>query len=214
MLPHHNRAFIEATQRDRIAKARRHRYRADAAELNRVVDAARAGSGPAWSTLVERFTARIRSVARAHRLPAEDVDDVVQTTWLRLLEHVDRISEPRAVGSWLETTARHASLAVIRAKRREVPVNGESLPEEGVCAVGEARLVAAQQHAALERTLADLRPRERDLLVMLLADPAPSYADISKRLGMPIGSIGPTRGRLLERLRRDGELVDAIAGRA
>jgi RNA polymerase sigma factor (sigma-70 family) len=212
MWPHHSRAFIETQQRDRLAAAEQFRSRADAAELDRVVRDARAGNGRAWGALIDRFTPRIRRVARAHRLPANDVEDVVQTTWLRLLEHVHRVADPKAVGSWLETTARHESLRVIRAQRRELPVDGESLPDEGVPPVDDERLVAAERSAALIGTLATLRPRERDLLAMLLADPAPSYAEISQSLGIPIGSIGPTRARMLERLRRDGELVGVIEG--
>src|SRR4051794_19089771 len=106
MLDHHYRSYIGTLEADRRTIRARTRPPVDARELERIVLAAATGDGSAWSALIERFAARVRVVARAHRLGAHDVEDVVQTTWLRLLEHIDRVHEPGALGSWLQTTAR------------------------------------------------------------------------------------------------------------
>src|SRR5215213_4871672 len=114
---HHDRRYIQTLEADRLA----------AADLERVVRAATVGDASAWSALVERFAARVRSVARRHRLATQDVEDVEQTTWLRLVEQIDRVREPSAVGAWLETTARRESLRLIRAGRLEELVDEEPL---------------------------------------------------------------------------------------
>jgi RNA polymerase sigma factor (sigma-70 family) len=190
---------------DRLAARRR--LPRDPGEVERLVIAASAGDTAAWSSLVNRFAARLRAVVRGHRLAAQDAEDVVQTTWLRLLEHIDRVREPFAVGAWLETTARRESLRVLRASQRERPTESERLDFEPVAPVAERRLVASDDRVALARAMTALAPRDRQLLSTLFADPAPSYEEISRTLGIPIGSIGPTRGRILARLRRDPALA-------
>jgi RNA polymerase sigma factor (sigma-70 family) len=181
-------------------------------DIERVVRAASGGDRAAVSELVERFAVRVRLVARQHRLAAHDVEDVVQTTWLRLLEHAHTIREPTAVGAWLETTARRESLRVIRASGRERPTNNELVLDAPVAPVGEQRLRAAEDRAALAGALKQLPDDRRELLSMLFAEPTPSYAEISRALDMPVGSIGPTRARCLARLRADRDLVDLVDG--
>jgi RNA polymerase sigma factor (sigma-70 family) len=181
-------------------------------DIERVVRAASAGDRAAVSELVERFAVRVRLVARQHRLAAHDVEDVVQTTWLRLLEHAHTIREPTAVGAWLETTARRESLRIIRASGRERPTNNELVLDAPVAPVGEQRLRAAEDRAALAGALKQLPDDRRELLSMLFAEPTPSYAEISRALDMPVGSIGPTRARCLARLRADRDLVDLVDG--
>jgi RNA polymerase sigma factor (sigma-70 family) len=206
---HHTRAYIDAAQAERLATHRR--LPSDPGELEQLVMAASAGDTAAWSSLMSRFTARLRAVVRGYRLAAHDAEDVVQSTWLRLLEHIDRVREPLAVGAWLETTARHETLRVLRASERERPTDTERLaPDPVAAAVAERRLVASDDRAALVQALSGLPNRQRRLLVMLFAEPALSYEEISRTLGMPIGSIGPTRARILARLRRDPVLVIAI----
>jgi RNA polymerase sigma factor (sigma-70 family) len=196
----HSRGYLRTAEADRLA----------AAELERVVRAARTGDAGAWSALVDRFAARVRRVACRHRLAAHDVEDVVQTTWLRLLEHIDRVREPGAMGAWLETTARRESLRLVNAGRLEDLIDVE--PEVGAAEpVDEQRLAAAEQRAALHTALSRLRGRERALFSLLLADPQPSYSEIARALDMPIGSIGPTRARCLERLRSDRRLAGFVA---
>jgi RNA polymerase sigma factor (sigma-70 family) len=211
---HHDRHFTDSVVAERRAAAARRRVPADPGELERVVTAAAQGSGGAWSALVERFSARLRRVVRTYRLPAHDAEDVLQTTWLLLLEHIDNVREPRAVGTWLETTARRESLRALTAQRRERPTDEELLAHESAEPVDEARLVAADRRSALRSALQDLSPRQQQLVAMLLSESEPSYAEISRALRMPIGSIGPTRERSLARLRANGDLVSAVGRHA
>src|ERR1700675_1391580 len=86
-----------------------------------LVRSAGAGASDAWNELVNRFAGMVWSVARRHRLNASDAADVSQTTWLRLVEHLNRIEHPERVGGWLATTARRESLRVLRLADRQVP---------------------------------------------------------------------------------------------
>jgi len=184
----------------------------DSGELERVLLAAAGGNVAAWHTLVERFTAHIRAVARRHGLRPQDAEDVVQTTWLRLLEHVDEVRDPGAVGAWLATTARRESLAVLAKSGRELPSDHTLLAEEADTPEPARGLIAAERRSAVRAALDALPERQRALLHALFGEPEASYVDISAAVGIPIGSIGPTRGRSLERLRRDRGLratVDA-----
>jgi RNA polymerase sigma factor (sigma-70 family) len=169
------------------------------------------GDEQAWSALGARFGKRLHLVARAHRLTAHDVDDVVQTTWLRLLEHLDRIRDPRSLGAWLATTARHECLRVLAAGKREVPTDSARLPDEADARDHDEGLPSDECKAALRQALQKLPERQRTLMQTLVAEPAPSYGEISRKLQMPIGSIGPTRARSLDRLRFDEGLVRALA---
>jgi RNA polymerase sigma factor (sigma-70 family) len=211
---HHDRSFTESVSAERRAAAARRRPPADAGELERVVSAAAAGNLGAWTTLVERFGARLRAVARTHRLAAHDAEDVVQTTWLRLLEHIQDVREPGAVGAWLETTARRESLRKLSAGQRERPTEDELVELEPSAPVDEDRLVAAERRRALAVAMQELPRRGQQLLAMLAADSEPSYAEISRALGMPIGSIGPTRARCLTRLRRNEQLAGVVGEQA
>ncbi len=165
-----------------------------------LVRAARQGDHRAWDTLVARYGGMVWAVARAHRLCEADAADASQATWLKLLEHIGDIKEPKAIGGWLATTARRECLRILRRASRVDPLtqtpetadNGPELDE---------RLLTGERDACLWRAFEALGPRHQALLRMLAADPAPSYEEIGAALGMPIGSIGPTRARALERLR-------------
>lgn len=169
-----------------------------------LLDAAAAGDGAAWDSLVERFTGLLWSTARAHRLSPADSADVVQTTWLRLVENLGRIQDPERLGGWLATTARRECLVVLRRSRREPPVGDERLLDTVPAQRSplDASLLADERDAALWRVFDELPDRCRRLLRVLLADPAPSYAEVSESLGIPVGSIGPTRQRCLSSLRQ------------
>ncbi len=188
---------------------------ADAAAVGALVRAAADGDQAAWGALVERFSGLVWAVARAHRLSRADAADVSQTTWMRLVEHLGDIRHPERVGAWLSATARHECLRVIRKSGRAVPTEldddhlADSDAERGFEL--EARLDAAQYQQALWAAFERLPERGRALLRVLMVDPAPSYAEAAAALGMPIGSLGPTRARCLERLRNSPELA-ALAG--
>ena len=176
--------------------------RRDAAAIVALVAAAREGDDAAWAELVDEFGGLVWSIARAHRLSPADAADVSQTTWLRLAEHLGRIREPDRVGAWLAATARNECLRLVRRSQREL-LPGDDLPEPVSLAASPAdRLVRAERATALWNAFAELSERCRVLLRVLMADPPPSYEDVGAALEMPVGSIGPTRARCLESLRR------------
>jgi RNA polymerase sigma factor (sigma-70 family) len=166
----------------------------------RIVSAAASGDARAWDALVDEFSGLVWAVVRSHRLSDADSADVAQATWLALVEHLDGVREPERVGAWLATTARRKCLRVLRSAKRQVPV-GDELPElYDEVEVGDD-LMLDQRNAALWRALDRLPERDQALLRLLVADPQPSYQEIAAALDMPVGSIGPTRARALERLR-------------
>lgn len=177
--------------------------RAPRGDVAGLLHAAAAGSEPAWNRLVETYAGLVWAVARSHRLSEADAADAGQATWLRLLEHLDDLRDPERVGAWLATTARRECLRVARAGHRRLPC-GDDLPEpvDPGPSVEDA-LLTRERDAALRAAFGRLRPGDRTLLRLLTADPQPSYDEISAALDMPIGSIGPTRGRALQRLRAE-----------
>jgi RNA polymerase sigma factor (sigma-70 family) len=175
-----------------------------------LISAARAGDPRAWEEIVKRFGGTIRAVTRGFRLMPADADDVMQETWLRLLRSIDRIEDPGALKAWLVTTARRESLRSLQ-RTREVPSDHSSLDEHPDPTVPEERLVAEERRRALREAINDLPAKARALLQLLLSKPDCGYDEVSAKLGMPIGSIGPTRGRLLARLREHPRLLAAIA---
>ncbi len=198
--------LVQAVEADRRTTALRARPSADNAELERVL-LAWGDQGRGLRSSIDRLTARIRAVARLHRLRPHDAEDVVQTTWLRLIEHAGHVREPRAVGGWLETTARRESLRVLRESGRTQPVEPEQLEDCLAAPSVVSRHDIAESEASLNHAIDALPGRQRELMRMLLAEPSPSYAEVATKLKMPIGSIGPTRQRALERLRRDPQLA-------
>jgi RNA polymerase sigma factor (sigma-70 family) len=196
---------------DGQAAAPQTRPAAEAVELERVVSAASAGDSEAMSELVERFTGRVRIVARMYRLAGHDAEDVMQTTWLQLLQHVDSVRDPTAIGAWLETTARRESLRLLKTSSRERPTDDQLVFDVPSPPPDEQRLSIAERRAALATALARLTGRQRQVLTMLFAEPARSYTEISSALGIPVGSIGPTRERALVRLRREMARADPMA---
>lgn len=190
--------------------------RADDVDDASLVKLIRDGDASAWDTLTRRYTGRLWAVARALHLPEADAADAVQTTWLRLVEHVDRLREPEHVGSWLAKTLRHECLRALRRHDRAAPLEAwESIPDDAEPLDG--RLLRDERHATLWRALRRLEPRCQTLLRVLMADPPPPYQDVAAALGLPVGSIGPTRKRCLNKLRafllpaaqRSARLTDA-----
>ena len=175
-------------------------------EIARLVNSATAGDQNGWNGLVREFGGLIWAVARAHRLGDAEAADVAQVTWLRLLEHLVELREPSRVGAWLVTTARRECLSVLRDGVRHLALQHDAPDCESPEMLGEELLIA-ERDRALWRGFSCLPSSDQALLRLLVADPRPTYEEISAELDMPIGSIGPTRARALERLRRqlDGE---------
>ena len=183
-------------------------------DVGQLVRAAAGGDQAAWNRLVERFNGLVWSVTRAHRLGAADSSDVVQTTWLRLVENLGRVQEPERVGAWLATTARRECLRTLRTSARQIPTESEQLPDPGTDVPLDAGLLADERDRALWVAFGGLSERCQVLLRILVADPPPSYEDVSAALDMPIGSIGPTRQRCLDRLRGLAETAGVTRGTA
>jgi RNA polymerase sigma factor (sigma-70 family) len=167
------------------------------------VRAAAAGDAAAWNQLVNQYDGLVWAVARSFRLSSSDAADVVQTTWLRLVEHLDRIEQAERVSAWLVTTARRECLALLRRQSHQAPtpLGGVELIEDKAPALDHA-LLAGERDSAVWAAFARLSERCQRLLRILVADPPPSYEDVGLALDMPVGSIGPTRSRCLEQLRR------------
>jgi RNA polymerase sigma factor (sigma-70 family) len=164
--------------------------------------AASGGDQQAWDRLVDRFARLVWSIARSFRLSDADAADVCQTTWLRLVEHLDAIKDPDRLAGWLATTTRRESITVLRKRDREVPVfEGPDEDDEDEDQNPETQTIAQDEYRELWNAFAGLSERCRDLLRVLAVSPLENYAQIAAALRMPVGSIGPTRARCLERLR-------------
>ncbi len=175
---------------------------------------ARAASGDqaAWNDLVERYAPLVWSICSRYRLGSHDIEDVGQTVWLRLVGQLGKLREPAALPGWIGTTTQRECVRVLRAARRSghagtVPDDLESLA--GPVAI-EQEIIMGETHAALRAAFAELPLRCRQLLSMLMSDPPHSYSEISDVLEIPVGSIGPQRGRCLQHLRRSGSLSGFI----
>jgi len=184
-----------------------------AMELAELVHAAGEGDQAAWNSIVERFGGLIWATVRAHRLSTGDGAEVVQTTWLRLVEHLDRIRDPERLGGWLATTARNECLRQIRHSAREVPSDMTAF-EQGDDPTLEHGLLTAERDRAFWKAFTELGERCQALLRVLMAETEPSYQEVSAALGMPVGAIGPTRRRCLERLGQDPRLAAFNLGEA
>ncbi len=180
----------------------------------------RAGNGDqeAWDALVERYAPLIWSICRRYQLGGADAEDVGQGVWLHLVDQLDNLRDPAALPGWLATTARRECFRVQRSAGR-ASAAGQVLDAENISdeqsRTAEQELLAAERHAALREALAHLPPSCQQLIAMLIEDPPVPYAEISARLGIPVSSIGPTRRRCLDKLRRYpaiAALIDDEAG--
>jgi RNA polymerase sigma factor (sigma-70 family) len=168
------------------------------------------GDQEAWNEVVERYSPLVWAICTRYQLDRPDIDDVGQTVWLLLIENIGRLRHAAALPGWLATTTKHECLRVLRsARRRELAAlpPEDQLPPEPSDPVIEQELIRAERDAALRAAFAELPQGCRNLLSMLISDPPPSYAQVSATLDIPVGSIGPTRARCLERLRRSSHLA-------
>lgn len=174
-----------------------------------LVAACRRGEARAWERLVLRFERLIYTVPRRAGLDADEAADVFQTVFVRLHEYLDALAQPERVQAWLVTTARRETLRRLRERARGVPLRSPTDDDEAGAIdpvdpdpLPEDLLDELQQRHRARTALDALHEPCRSLLGLLYgADDAPPYADIAARLGMPVGSIGPTRARCLAKLR-------------
>ncbi|ONI89088.1 RNA polymerase subunit sigma [Saccharothrix sp. ALI-22-I] len=177
-----------------------------ASPIAALVAAAAEGDQRAWNEIVERYTPLVLAVIYRHRLRPADAADVNQTVWLRLVEQVGKLREADALPGWIATTTRNECLRMLRIQQRTQPFDPLSAdepvsPDDAVADLDE-EMEAAERRQALREGFRSLSQQCQVLLTKLMADPPPSYAAVSEQLAMPVGSIGPTRIRCLDKLRK------------
>jgi RNA polymerase sigma factor (sigma-70 family) len=181
--------------------------------VTRVVD----GDQEAWNEIIERYAPLVWSICARYRLERQDKDDVGQTVWLLLVENIGGLREPAALPGWLATTTRNECLRILRSARRNdfdgLPAD-DQMPADADAQMIEQELIKAERNVALRAAFAELPPNCYELLSMLISDPPPAYAHVSEKLGMRVGSIGPTRSRCIDRLRRSPHLAAVLGGDA
>jgi RNA polymerase sigma factor (sigma-70 family) len=185
----------------------------DKPEVGRLVRASADGDEAAWNELVRRFAPRVMAVIRSYRLAPADAEDVFQTVWLKLVENLDGLRDPDALPGWLRSTTMHECIRLLERRRRTVPVDPQSNEatnrpsDEDI----EAAAIRAEFRQALRNGFAELSAEDQALLrLYALARP---YKDVSEILQMKTGSIGPTIGRSLERLRETRALRNYLGTR-
>jgi RNA polymerase sigma factor (sigma-70 family) len=197
--------------------ASQRRGRPVAADL---VARARNGDKQAWDALVERYAPLIWSICRRHGLGDADAEDVGQNVWLKLVDQLETLRVPAALPGWLATTTRRECGRIVRAAPRAHDaghMDDTQAIADDHAPTAEEELLAAECHAALREALTHLPPCCQQLITLLARDPPASYAQISTMLGIPAGSIGPSRARCLDKLRRHpaiAALINPDAGTA
>ncbi|GAB3826099.1 RNA polymerase sigma factor [Kribbella italica] len=178
----------------------------------RMVNGARDGDRGAWDDLVERYAPLVWTISRRFGLAPADVDDVGQSVWLLLVEHLPDLREPAALPGWIATTTRRECLRLVRTGRRTEPADPvellTELPYDEVPL--DEELLLHERRTAVRTAFGQLSPRCRLLLSMLVQDPPAVYREISDKLHMRVGSIGPNRARCLDRLRQTPALAALI----
>jgi RNA polymerase sigma factor (sigma-70 family) len=166
---------------------------------------ARNGDQQAWDALVERYAPLVWSICRMHRLDGTDANDVGQRVWLQLMDQLDRVRDPAALPGWLATTTQRECGRIQRAAREQQGA-GYTLSAESIldqhAGMAEQDMLLAERHATLREAFTHLPACCQQLIALLIEDPPVPYAQISARLGIPVDSIGPARGRCLDKLRR------------
>ena len=183
----------------------------DDPQVTDLVTSAKNGDKQAWDAIVERYAPLIWSICRRYQLGDADAKDVGQAVWMHLVEHLDNLRDPAALPGWLATTTRRECWRVRRATCT-LPADGqvlEDMPDEQA-ETAEHALLMTERNAALREAFAHLPLRCQRLLALLIVDPPVPYAEISARLGISVGSIGPMRGRCLDKLRRDPAIAALI----
>jgi RNA polymerase sigma factor (sigma-70 family) len=161
------------------------------------------GDQAAWDEIVERYVSLVWSICARFQLSSHDREDVSQNVWLLLVEQLGKLREPAALPGWIATTTQRECLRVVMAARKSERLGtglDDALQFVDHTMIDE-EILMAERNAALRAAFAELPPKCQQLLAMLTSDPPSSYAEISAKLQIPVGSIGPQRARCLERLR-------------
>jgi RNA polymerase sigma factor (sigma-70 family) len=188
-----------------------------------LVESATKSDEEAWEQLVGRYQPLINAISRRHRLAPSDAHDVSQYVWMQLLGHINTLREPRALPGWIAATTKHRCYEILRNHKRSVSVDplligraelvdmaARRTNSESHLAVDD-ELLRAEQRRAVRQGLAELSETQQQLLLLLVADPPIPYNEISRRMKLPVGSIGPTRARLLKKLRKSNAVRALMA---
>lgn len=159
------------------------------------------GEGAAWNALVDRFSHMVWLVARGFRLNDASARDVSQTVWLRLIENIDSIKDPERLPGWLATTTRREALRVLKARERDIPTEFEYDVEDTTNPSLDEMLIDDEETRFVVRAFNTLDETCQQLLRLMTVVPALDYEEMSEITGRPIGSLGPTRARCLEKLK-------------
>jgi RNA polymerase sigma factor (sigma-70 family) len=182
-----------------------------------LVTRARYGDKQAWDELFERYSPLIWSICCRYRLCQMDADDVGQNVWLQLVGQLAAIRDPAALPGWLATTTRRECCRVLRTtQQQQAPGDWPDVAgiADTMTRTVESELLRTERSAALREALTQLPPDSRQLIAMLIQDPPVPYTEISVKLGIPVGSIGPYRARCLQKLRRHPAIAALINAEA
>jgi RNA polymerase sigma factor (sigma-70 family) len=175
----------------------------------------RAGDEAAWRDMSRQYEPMLRWLARQHGLSAEDAADAVQVTWLRCLEHIDQLADAEKLRGWLATICRRECIRLATKRRREFLLDEAGMTrliDDGNGAGDPcAEATRRDERNRLYEAIMALPERQRLVLAELLTQQDQSYLGLSRRLGFPVGSIGPTWQRAVIRLRRDPRLAGLSA---
>jgi RNA polymerase sigma factor (sigma-70 family) len=173
----------------------------------RLLGAAGRGDEWAWVELVGRYGRLVWSVLAGSGLDPASAADVYQTVWLRLCEHVHRIEDPDALASWLATTTRREAARLRRDRARLLPVERPADGADRGAVLPGDRLLDDELRAEVRGALARIDEPARATLALLCAESRPGYRRIAELTGRPLGSIGPTRARALQKIRSHLDLT-------
>jgi RNA polymerase sigma factor (sigma-70 family) len=178
-----------------------------------LLGAAKKGDETAWQEIIARYQSLINAISRRYRLAPYDAHDVSQYVWMQLIDHIHKLRDPRALPGWIAVTTTHRCYEILRAHKRSVTVDPLAIGSFGLVDTAAKRmnsngrsdvdddLLRAEERSAVQQGLAELTEAQQQLLLLLVADPPVPYQEISRRMNLPTGSIGPTRARLLKKLR-------------
>jgi RNA polymerase sigma factor (sigma-70 family) len=167
-----------------------------------LLSAAGSGDGHAWDELVDRYNRLVWAVIRSFGLDHATAADVSQTVWLRLVENCGNIRDPQRLPGWLATTARREALRVLRGQRRQQPSDSVLDAADRLTPLPDEMLLDDELSREVYAAFRQLSEQCQRLLRLLTTEPPLDYATVGVLIGRPVGSIGPTRARCLDHLRR------------
>lgn len=170
--------------------------------ITELLSRAAEGDRDAWRSLVDQYHRLVWSVIRGFRFDAATSEDVFQTVWQRLMENCSKIRDPERLPGWLSTTTRNEALRVVRHQKRQVPSEFEYDVSDPTAMGFDERLIDDETQRAALRAFAKLSEDAQQLLRLFCADPPIDYQTISEMVDRPVGSLGPTRARILDKLRK------------